>query len=322
MDKAMEKVKAKYKDIPMTYWDTFGEMVADLRTQAKWPIPETVVVSAAVVGAFIDKRQNPNHPISTEEILKESIECAEAGATSIHLHVRDPETGRSVGDLPAYHAVVDPLKKKYGDKIVLDGCCVFGTTFEQVVAPITDGLFEVSPVNPVAGFIGDTVRYVPPKLMQASAEYFQEKGVKVQVSVHDTGSISNAKRWLLDTGIVQKPYFWIILPALPGILFMENPKGMVEAMMMVVNRLLEIDENCTIMVCNAGRASVYIATWALMMGFHVRVGMEDTIWKYPHMDEKMSSNADSVRAIIQIANLLGRRVATADEYRKLIGLKK
>jgi 3-keto-5-aminohexanoate cleavage enzyme len=175
----------------------------------------------------------------------------------------------------------------------------------------------------VAGFVGDTVRYVPPKLMQASAEYFQEKGVKVLISVHDTGSISNAKRWLLDTGIVQKPYFWGILPALPGLLFMENPKGMIEAMMLVVNRLMEIDENCIIMVCNAGRASVYVATLALLMGLHVvRVGMEDTIWKYPHRDDRMPSNADSVRTVIQIANLLGRRVATADEFRKMIGLKR
>ncbi len=75
------------------------------------------------------------------------------------------------------------------------------------------------------------------------------------------------------------------------------------------------------MVCNAGRAAIYIATWAMLMGLHIRVGMEDTIWKYPHKDERMSSNGDSVRAAGQIANLLGREVATADDYRRFMGLK-
>jgi 3-keto-5-aminohexanoate cleavage enzyme len=321
MDKAMEKIKAKYGDIPLTYWKAFGEKVCDLRIQAKWPIPETVAVTAAPIGAFIDKEQNPHQPFSAEETLKEAMDCVEAGAVGIHIHVRDAKTGLNVGDLSTYHAVIDPIKEKYGDKVVIDGCCVFGETFEELMGPVTDGLFELAPVNPVAGFVGDTMRYVPPKLMQASAEYFQEKGVKVKMAVHDTGSISNAKRWLIDPGIVQKPYLFAILPALPGLLFMENPRGMIESMMTVVNRLKEIDEDCIIQVDNAGRASIYVVTWALLMGFNVRVGMEDTIWKYPHKDDLLSNNAESVRSIVQIANLLGRRVATADEYRRSIGLK-
>jgi 3-keto-5-aminohexanoate cleavage enzyme len=300
----------------------FSDIFTDLRVQPPWSIPEIAVVSAAVCGAFIDKRQNPAHPISTAEIRKEAIDCIEAGATSIHLHVRDEETGLSIGDLDAYHDIVDPIKEKYGDKVLVDGCCVFGHTFEEVVAPATDGLFEVSPVNPVAGYVGDTVRYVPIKNIQASAEYFQEKGIKVQVSIHDTGSIDNAKRFLIDPGILQKPYYWIILPALPGLLYMQSPRSMIESLLLVVNRLMEIDDNSIIMVCNAGRASCHLAMLALLMGLHVRVGMEDTIWKYPHKDDLMESNGESVRIACEIVKLLGRRVATADEYRQLIGSKK
>jgi len=321
MDKAMEKIKAKYGDIPLTYVQMFGELFADLRIQPQWKIPDIAVVSSAICGAFITKVQNPDHPISTAEIRKEAIDSIEAGATSIHLHVRDEKTGLSIGDLKAYHEIVDPIKKKYGDKILVDGCCVFGKTFEEVVAPITDGLFEVSPVNPVAGYIGDTVRYVPIKLMQASAEYFQEMGVKVQITIHDTGSIDNAKRFLINPGILKKPYYWIILPGLPGLLYMHSPRSMMESLMLVVNRLMEIDENSIIIVCNAGRPSIYLSTLALLMGLHVRVGMEDTIWKYPHKDDRATSNGEYVRDICEIVKLLGRRVATADEYRKLIGLK-
>jgi 3-keto-5-aminohexanoate cleavage enzyme len=322
MDKAMEKVKGKYGDIPLTYVQMFGDLFCDLRVHPQWSVPELAVVSSAVCGAFITKAQNPSHPISTAEIRKEAIDSIEAGATSVHLHVRDEKTGLSVGDLKAYHEIVDPVKKKYGNKIVVDGCCVFGKTFEEIVAPITDGLFEVSPVNPVAGYIGDTVRYVPIKLMQASTEYFQEKGVKVQVSIHDSGSVDNAKRFLVNTGILKKPYYWIILPALPGILHMPSAKAMIESMMLIVNRLMEIDDNCIIMVCNAGRPAIYLTVLALLMGLHVRVGMEDTIWRYPHKEDRMNSNGQSVKEACDIAKLLGRRVATADEYRNLMGIKK
>jgi 3-keto-5-aminohexanoate cleavage enzyme len=276
--------------------------------------------SSALVGSFMDKRQNPNHPISHAEILKEACDCIEAGATSIH--VRDEKTGYPINDLNAYHDIVDPIRQKYGKKIVIDGCVTRGKNFEQVVAPITDGLFEVSPVNPVAGYIGDTVRFFPIKLVQAIAEYLQEKGAKCQVSIHDTGSIDNAKRFLIDTGILQKPYYWIILPELPGVLYMQGPRSMIEALMLVVNRLTEIDDDCIIMVYSAGRPSIHLATLALLMGLHVRVGREDTIWKYPHKDDVMTSNRESVEAICRIVNLLGRRVATVDEYRKLMGLKK
>jgi 3-keto-5-aminohexanoate cleavage enzyme len=142
------------------------------------------------------------------------------------------------------------------------------------------------------------------------------------ISIHETGSISNAKRFLIDTRIVQKPYLWGILPALPGLLYMDSCHSMIESLSLVVNRIKEIDENSIIMVCNAGRASIYLVVLSLLMGLHVRVGMEDTIWKYPHKDDRMRSNAESVRTACEVAKILGRRVATGDEYRKLIGIKK
>lgn len=83
-----------------------------------------------------------------------------------------------------------------------------------------------------------------------------------------------------------------------------------------------IDENCLITTYSAGRASIYVATLALLMGLHVGVGMEDTIWRYPHKDDLLPSDSEVTRDICQIVRLLGRRVATADEYRKLMGLSK
>jgi len=60
----------------------------------------------------------------------------------------------------------------------------------------------------------------------------------------------------------------------------------------------------------------------MTMGFHVRVGMEDTIFKWPHSDETIDSNVKIVRSMISIAKEMGREVATADEYREILGLKR
>jgi len=322
MDETMEKIKRKYGDIPTIYVKMFGDMYLDMRGLRKWPIPEIAVVCTAITGSFIDKRQNPNQPITNDEILKESTDCIEAGATAIHLHVRDEKTGLAVGDVASYRKVIDPIRKKYGDKVVIDGSCALGEAFEAQVAPVTEGLFESTEVMPFGAYAGDTVRYLAPKQVQAAAEYFRDKGVKVQVGIQDTGNIDNARRWLIDTDILQKPYYWHIFAGLPGGLCMQTPGTMVKSLDLMVNALKEIDENCLITVYSAGRASIYVTTLALLMGLHVRVGMEDTIWRYPHRDDLLPNNIQVTKDICQIVRLLGRRVATADEYRKLMGLKK
>lgn len=311
----------KYGNLPTIKFEMFGEKVIDVRRIPKWDIPEIVIIKVALCGAFVDKEQNPNQPYSKEEVLKEALECIEMGATSIHLHVRD-EKGGSCGDIKAFEFIVNEIRKRYGDSIVVDGCAQFGENFEQAVAPVTQRLFEVSPVNPVAGFVDDNIRYVPPTAIKAQAIYFQEMGCKVQVSIHDTGSIGNARRFLIDTGILKKPYYWIILPELPGFFYMPHPIAMSEGLIFLVNRLREIDKDSIIMVCAAGRASSYITALSMVLGLHVRVGMEDTIWRHPHKDDLIKSNAEVVRSTIEMAKQLGRRVATAEEYRKLIGLKK
>ena len=86
--------------------------------------------------------------------------------------------------------------------------------------------------------------------------------------------------------------------------------------------IYDIDKDSIIVVCAAGRASSYVAVMAMLLGLHVRVGMEDTIWEYPHKDELITSNAANFLRYKTIAELLGREVADGNEYRELIGLPK
>lgn len=225
------------------------------------------------------------------------------------------------GDLELYKRVIIPIKERYGERALIDGCAIVGPTFKDQVAPVTAGLFEEAPVNPTTGMLGDTVRVTPPKFMQLLTETLQKSGARPNITVHDTSSIDNAKRYLIDTGILKKPYHFLILPALPGLLYMPNQIAMCEALLFCIHRLKEIDPECIISVCASGRASIYVATVAIIMGLHVRIGMEDTIWKYPHRDELVKSTSEMLKSAMEIARQLGREVMTPNEYRKMVGLK-
>jgi len=102
---------------------------------------------------------------------------------------------------------------------------------------------------------------------------------------------------------------------------MPNPRAMVEGLALLVNRLKELDPECQILVCCSGRASVYLATLSVLMGLHFRVGTEDTVWRYPHRNEKLKSNLQAFQTAKAICELLGREIATADDQRKILGIK-
>ena len=73
-------------------------------------------------------------------------------------------------------------------------------------------------------------------------------------------------------------------------------------------------------MCAAGRPSVYLVTLAMLMGLHVRLGMEDTVWRYPHRDELIASNLQQLEAVIAIAENLGRTPMSGARYRELLGV--
>jgi 3-keto-5-aminohexanoate cleavage enzyme len=287
----------------------------------KWKMPESIVISVAVVGAFFGKRQNPNIPLTVEQICASAEECIHAGASSIHIHVRDDE-GRPTSDVTKYHAVLDPLRKKYPN-VVLDGCCTRGKTFQEVLKPVEDGLLEITPVNTTGGHSGDLMRIFPPSFLMAETEYIQQQKCKPQIAVYTPGDIDNADRYLIKTGILEKPYYWIVLAGMPGWMPMSNPQAMMTNLISYFERIKEIDPDSIIMVGCCGRASFYLVTAALLLGAHaIRVGMEDTIYRYPHRDDRIKSNAEEFKRSKQLVELLGRRCATADDYRKLVGIKK
>lgn len=292
----------------------------DVDPLPRWEIPETVVITAAPVGAFVSTRQNPNQPIEPAEIEAQSRAAIEAGAASVHLHVRDPETGMNTLSRDLYHEVLDPLQADYPE-VVYDGTTIpfrdgDWETMEQL---FEDDLFDISPVNPTAAFIGDLVLYEPPDELIERTRVMQDHGLKPLMAVYTDGDVDNARRYLLDTGVVEEPYLWAVLPGLPGTTTMTNASAMLDGLKFQVERIRELPGRHEIFVCAAGRASSYVATLGLLLGCHVRVGMEDSIYRFPHRDDRIEDNGEEVARFVQLARLLGREPATPEEYRALMG---
>ena len=104
---------------------------------------------------------------------------------------------------------------------------------------------------------------------------------------------------------------------------MWDPLSMAETLLYLIRRIKDVDEakQPLIKVCASGRASSYLITLAIVLGCHVRVGKEDTIYRLPHTNDVIVSNKEIVEQTVSIARLLGREPMNAIEYRKATGMR-
>lgn len=300
----------------------------DVDVQPRWTqIPDKIIVSTTITGAFYNKKSNPNHPVTMEEIYAAARDVCLAGAPVIHVHVRD-DNGFNVLDPKRLKYIFNKIKDEFPD-VCIDCCLVpmNPAAWESFQEMMDSGLIESSPVNTCATYCGDMLLVKYPHVMIQKAKELRMNGVRTRLAVYCDGDIDNADRYLIKTGLVPTskdglPTYWGVLPALPGGAPMNNPNALVESFMHMRNRILEIDPGAIIQVCASGRASTYLATLSILMGHHLRVGMEDTVWRWPHKDDKITSNGECFKQYKELCELLGRKVMTSAEYREFLGLRK
>ena len=288
--------------------------------QQKWDIPDKIIICAAVSGGFFTTRANPNQPVAPAHIRQEALDCLRAGASSIHIHARDAR-GYSTLSVKLFEEIIDPIRDEFPD-VSVDGCLVTAVDgeWEEMQRTLDMRLLDGVPINPTAVFNGDALLAKPVPLLLEKTRLVQEAGLKPIIAVYTDADVNNADRYLFRSGMLESPSYWNILPALPGASPMENPRQMTEGLMRMVGLIRDVDPAAVIMVCAAGRASSYLFTLAATMGLHIRVGMEDTVWRWPHKDEKLTSNLQAFEMAKTMAGVLGREVATPAETRQMLGL--
>jgi uncharacterized protein (DUF849 family) len=312
---------------PWTSW-TPEQLACDTDpfVQPKWVISKKVCIQCALSGGGARLHNaNPNQPRDLDTIYEAAVSAIEAGPPTIThfdhdnpraLHTRNGEVMQR-GD--SYMYVIKPLLKKYGREKVLPHINTMHGTFRQQMLPIISGLAELTYNH--AGWSPAYIKEVLPLQKQ--------HGVRGELVIHQNSEIESCNRVFIQSGLMPNPNLWIMLPgAAPRnngqsmFEYYPNERVMVQRFVLAIQDIKAIDPGAFITVCCSGRSSTYLVALAMIMGCHVRMGMEDTVWQYPHSDEMIKNNADMVRWAFELARLLGREPMTPNEFREtVLGVK-
>jgi len=317
-------------DLPSLWDAAFAEMdgkypfVAAADLQPQWDVSPEIAINVAVAGRSGDSAALDGYPVDIEDYVDAASSVIDAGACGVHIDftwVVDSKGRRLDKDLTpvdAYSLVLDPLRERFGRDFVANLNVLNGSTFEECLSPATSGLAEVAPCA-----AGHPVDFVIPAVKMLVANH-----VSPEIVVHHSGEVELAKRRLFDTKLVTSPSNWIILFGLPvdhgrtliSGAWVHDTRSLAAHLCLIVEQIRFVDPDAAITVCNAGRANLYTTTLATMMGLNIRVGLEDSSWRHPNSDDKSTDNLELYLRARTIAAELGRRPASADHYRRQIGL--
>lgn len=268
---------------------------------------EKLIITAAISGAEVTKEHNASVPYTIEEVVKEAVAAYEAGASIIHLHVREDD-GTPTQSKERFKEAIDAIKAECPEVIVQPSTGgAVGMTDDERLQPTELHPEMASLSTGTANFGGDEIFVNTDTSIENFCRKFQERGVKPEIEIFDKGMVDTAKRYIKQ-GIINTPaHFDFVL----GV----QMAGEARDLAFLVD---SIPEGSTWTVAGVGRYELPLAAVAITMGGHVRVGFEDNI--YLERGVKAKTNAELVAKIAKLANLLGREVATPDEAREILSL--
>ena len=297
-----------------------------------------VILTAAVTGAVHIPSMSPYLPITPEQIIGEAVAACEAGAAVVHLHTRDPETGRPTGDPELMRQVVDGVRARCN---VVVGCTTggaVGMTNAERLAALPAAKPELASCNagsvnfcfsPIADkikepkfdweipFVKNTYQVPFANTFKDIEEYIalmDQYGTKPEFEVYEVGMISNVA-YFLRRGMLKAPvYIQFVIGVMGGIpATVNNLNFLVKTADEVLGR-----DNYIWSCAGTGRQEFDIGTAGILLGGSVRVGLEDNL--YIAKGQLAKSNAEPVAKMARIAKELGREIATPDEARAILGL--
>jgi uncharacterized protein (DUF849 family) len=297
-----------------------------------------VIITCAVTGAIHTPTMSAHLPITPDEIVTQAVAAAEAGAAILHLHARNPETGRPDQTPEAFARFLPRIKQQTNAVInITTGGSPYMTVDERV-QPAATFKPEVASLNMGSMNFGlfhlldkykdfkfewerqhlentrDLIFRNTFKDIEYVLETCYDNETRFEFECYDIGHLYTLKHFF-DRGLVKGPLFvQSVFGLLGGI--GAHPEDVMH-MRRTADRLF--GDNYRWSVLGAGRNQLPIAAMAVSMGGNLRVGLEDSLWAGP--GRLASSNADQVRLARQIVEGLGYEVATPDEARDILQLK-
>jgi 3-keto-5-aminohexanoate cleavage enzyme len=294
-----------------------------------------LIISIAPGGGAQGKEVNPSLPESPEEQAAETYAAYQAGASVVHVHARLREKGYAEGSSRRedYRYLNGLIRDKCPDIVIANTTGgTFGMPMEERVTAL-EALPEMASLNMGPSPVRFTLKKRPPPLVgrpedvafdgidpfmphpwsetELFARAMLEKKVKPELEIYNSGQF-----WLVynlvDQGLVEPPYFLQFVMGYQGGTY-PTPK----------NTLFMAElapQPCLLNIAGVGAAQLTLNTYAIIMGWHVRTGMEDNI--YYRRAEKVRTNADLVLRIVRIARELNREIATPSQAREMLGIPK
>ncbi len=287
-----------------------------------------VIITCALTGAGDTTARSPHVPVTPKQIAAAAVEAAKAGATVVHCHVRDPETGRFSRDVALYREVMERIREADIDIIVnltagMGGDLEIGAGENpmafgpgtDLVGPLTR-LAHVEELLPEICTLdcgtlnfgdGDTIYVSTPAQLRAGARRIQALGVKAELEIFDTGHLWFARQ-MIKEGLLDNPLFQLCLGIPWG-----APADTTTMKAMVDN----LPADAVWAGFGIGRLQMPMAAQAVLLGGNVRVGLEDNLW----LDKGvLATNGQLVERAGEILSRLGARVLTPAEGRVKMGL--
>ncbi|MBC7692055.1 MAG: 3-keto-5-aminohexanoate cleavage protein [Methylotenera sp.] len=277
---------------------------------SNFTINHPAILTCALTGAETTREKQPNLPITPEEQAIAAEEAVRAGASIIHLHVRE-EDGKPSQRPERFQEAIIAIRKRVPDVIIqLSTGGAVGESIDNRALPLTLKP-DMASLNLGTMNFGEDVFYNHPRDIVALASRMHQHGVMPELEIYEAGMLESAFR-LAKQGILREPLHFQFVLGVPG-----GMSGDPRNLMHLVS-LLPKDVHWG--VAGVGRFQLPLAVQALLLGGHVRVGFEDNIFYTKGVVAQ--SNAQLLERVARIAREIGREVATITQAREMLGLKK
>ena len=289
-----------------------------------------VIITCAVTGAGDTVGKHPAIPVTPEQIANSALEAAAAGATVVHCHVRDPKTGKGARGVHLYREVMERIRAKNKD-VIINLTAGMGGDLEvgvgetpmawgagtDLVGPV-ERLLHVAELRPELCTLdcgslnfgdGNTMVVQTPAQLREQARLIKSYGVKPEMEIFDSGNLWFAKQLVAEGLIDGPPLFQLCL----GI-----PWGAPYDSETMAYQKSQLPPGAVWAAFGIGRNEFPAVAQAVLLGGHVRVGLEDNLWLGRGVP---ASNGTLVEKAVKIIEILGTGVATPDEGREILKLK-
>jgi 3-keto-5-aminohexanoate cleavage enzyme len=268
---------------------------------------EKLIITAAVTGSLPTKKKTPHVPILPGEIAETGVRCERAGAAVIHVHARNPGDESPSTDFRIFKEIYEGLRERTNLIIQISTGGRAGMAYEQR----SDRLAlrpEMASLTTGSVNFPDSVYANSPELIERLARDMKTYGIKPEMEIFDVSMIANAVA-LAEKGLADPPLHFDFVMGLKGAI-----PATIENLVHLKNNL---PTGATWTAAGIGPAQLVMNTHAILMGGHVRIGLEDNI--YFRKDE-LAPNERFVERMVKLAAEFGRPVATPDEARRIMHL--